>query len=131
MNKKDKRNRIITLTLPLTGLLLLFLKEHILALTPQIPGCFIYTKLHLFCPACGNTRSVAALLRGDIITSLHYNITPGLVLILAIAAYIEFAFASFGKPIRLLPRKLWFYLLLIALLVIYYVARNLSPSLAP
>jgi hypothetical protein len=63
--------------------------------------------------------------------SLQYNITPILVLFLAAAAYLEFAFASFGKPIKLLPRKLWFYLVLIALLVVYYLSRNLSPTLAP
>lgn len=127
----QKRNKIITIALPLTGLLFLFLREPILALTPFIPTCFIYSRFHLYCPACGNTRSVSALLHGDLIASLHYNITPVLVLLLAVLAYIEFATTSFGKPIRLLPRKLWFYLLLIALVMIYYIARNLSNALAP
>jgi hypothetical protein len=126
-----KQNRILTLLIPLAGLLLLFVKDRINALTSYIPGCFVYNKLHLYCPACGNTRSVNALLQGDLIASLQYNITPGLVLLLAFLAYVEFAFASFGRPFRLLPRKLWFYLVLITLMVIYYITRNLSPSLAP
>ncbi len=128
---KQKQNKIIAIALPLAGILLLLLKERILALTPYVPACFLYSKLHLYCPACGNTRSVSSLLRGDLMESLRYNITPVLILLLAILAYTEFAATSFGKPIRLLPRKLWFYLVLITLLVIYYITRNLSPVLAP
>jgi hypothetical protein len=129
--RNNKRNRIITIALPMMGITILLMKEHILALIPYIPACFLYSRLHLYCPACGNTRSVTALLHGDLMASLQYNITPILVLFLAAAAYLEFAFASFGKPIKLLPRKLWFYLVLIALLVVYYLSRNLSPTLAP
>jgi hypothetical protein len=129
--KKNKRNRIITIALPMMGILILLMKEHILALIPYIPSCFLYSRLHLYCPACGNTRSVTALLHGDLIASLQYNITPLLVLFLAVAAYLEFAFTSFGKPIKLLPRRLWFYLVLITLMIVYYLARNLSPALAP
>jgi hypothetical protein len=129
--RNNKRNRIITIALPMMGIIILLMKEHILALIPYIPACFLYSRLHLYCPACGNTRSVTALLHGDLMASLQYNITPILVLFLAAAAYLEFAFASFGKPIKLLPRKLWFYLVLIALLVVYYLSRNLSPTLAP
>lgn len=128
---KQKRNKIITLALPLAGILLLLVKGWILALTPYVPACFLYSKLHLLCPACGNTRSVSALLRGDLMASLQYNITPVLLLILVAAAYFEFASTSFGKSIKLLPRRLWFYLVLIALLVIYYIIRNLFPTLAP
>ncbi len=128
---KYKRNKIITLTLPIVGILIIYLKECILALVPFIPACFLYRKLHLYCPACGNTRSVSALLNGDITASLQFNITPVLILLLATIAYIEFAAASFGRPIRLLPRQLWFYIVLIALMLLYYIARNLSTVLAP
>lgn len=129
--RNNKRNRIITIILPMIGILILLMKEHILARIPYIPACFLYSRLHLYCPACGNTRSVTALLHGDLMVSLQYNISPILVLFLAVTAYLEFAFTSFGKPIKLLPRKLWFYLVLITLLVVYYLARNLSPALAP
>jgi hypothetical protein len=127
----QKRNKLIAIALPLTSLLLLLFKRELLAFTNYLPACFVYSKLHLYCPACGNTRSVSALLEGDILASLQYNITPGLVLLLALLAYIEFVAVSFNRPIKLLPRKLWFYLVLIALLVIYYIVRNLSPFLAP
>ncbi|MDF2905909.1 MAG: hypothetical protein K0R34_1230 [Herbinix sp.] len=131
MINRKRIKTIITLAPPLLGILLLFLKEPILALTKYIPTCFLYSRLHLYCPACGNTRSVSALLHGDVIASLHYNITPGLVLLLGIIAYIELIATRFGRPIKLLPRKLWFYLVLITLLVIYYIARNISPVLTP
>ncbi len=127
---KQKQNILITLALPLTGILVLLERDRILALTHYFPSCFVYSNFHIYCPACGNTRSISSLLQGDLIASLHYNITPVLLLLLMAAAYFEFAFASFGKPIKLLPRKLWFYMVLIGLLVIYYIARNLSPVLA-
>lgn len=129
--RNNKRNRIITIALPMMGFLIILMKEHILALIPYMPACFLYSRLHLYCPACGNTRSVTALLHGDLMASLQFNITPILILLLALAAYLEFALASFGKSIQLLPRRLWFYLVLITLLVVYYLARNLSPALAP
>ncbi len=125
------RNKIIAFTLPMAGILILLLREPIFSIIPYIPSCFLYQKLHLYCPACGNTRSISALLQGDVLTSIQYNITPVLILLLAVLAYTEFVATSFFKPIRLLPRKLWFYLILIALLLIYYIARNLSPVLAP
>ncbi len=129
--RSNNQNRIITIALPLMGVLILLMKEHLLAIIPYIPPCFLYSRFQFYCPACGNTRSVTALLQGDLLASLHYNITPALILLLAAVAYLEFALASFGKPIRLLPRKLWFYLALISLLVVYYIIRNLSPALAP
>ncbi len=125
------RNKIIAFTLPIVGILILLLRESIFSLIPYVPSCFLFRKLHLYCPACGNTRSIAALLQGDVLASIQYNITPALVLLLALLAYAELVAVSFFKPIRLLPRKLWFYLLLIALLLIYYIARNLTPLLAP
>lgn len=129
--RNNKTNRIIVITLPIAGILFILMKNYIFILTSYIPPCFLYSQLHLYCPACGNTRSVAALLQGDLMTSLRYNISPALALLFLVIAYIEYAFTSFGKPIKLLSRRLWPYLVLISLLVLYYIARNLSPVLAP
>jgi hypothetical protein len=129
--KNKTRDKIFTLLLPAAALLLFLIKDSLLAVVPYFPACVFYSRLHLLCPACGNTRSVTALLQGEITASLHYNIVPVLFLLLAVIAYIEFAARSFGRNIRLLPRKLSFYLLLIALLIVYFIARNLYPLLAP
>jgi hypothetical protein len=130
MNHKT-RNQIITLLLPVAGLFLFLMKDLLLGIVPYFPACILYSRLHLLCPACGNTRSTTALLQGELMASLHYNIVPPLLLFLAVIAYIEFASYSFGRHIRLLPRRLSFYLILIALLIVYFVVRNLYPPLAP
>lgn len=39
----------------------------------KFPGCFLYTATGVYCPGCGGTRAVYALLRGDIIKSLYYH----------------------------------------------------------
>ena len=38
-----------------------------------IAVCWIYEELHLYCPGCGCTRALIALVQGDILRSLHYN----------------------------------------------------------
>jgi hypothetical protein len=123
--------KILTIAIPFTVILFFVYKEDIFALVSLLPTCFIYSKLHLYCPACGNTRGVTSLLEGDILDSLRYNITPVIILLFVIMAYVELATYSFGRHCKLLPRRLWFYLIIIALLTIYYITRNLVPVLAP
>lgn len=45
------------------------------------PVCPTYRLLHVYCPVCGSTRALHALLHGDIGTSLRHNLLflPGLV----------------------------------------------------
>lgn len=37
------------------------------------PVCPVYRYLHLYCPGCGSTRALAALLHGQVIEAMHYN----------------------------------------------------------
>jgi hypothetical protein len=37
------------------------------------PQCPVFRYLHLYCPGCGATRALAALLHGRWIEALHYN----------------------------------------------------------
>ena len=73
----------------------------------QIPSCVIYEKTGFYCPACGGTRAVYALLQGDFLQSLWYH--P--VVIYSLAGYLfylltETAARLFtGFPI--LPVRFW------------------------
>src|SRR5262245_1724239 len=48
------------------------------------PPCLLRTMFHIPCPGCGMTRSLEALWRGDLITSIRYH-PLGLPLFLACA----------------------------------------------
>lgn len=41
--------------------------------TIQMPPCMIHQMTGYYCPGCGGTRAVFALLHGKIITSLYYH----------------------------------------------------------
>lgn len=120
---------LMTFLLPLLAMLTFLLKNCILKLSVKFPKCDFYKKTGYLCPACGNTRSVQALLRGQILTSLGYNITPMLFLVLAMAFYTEVVAFLFGKSLRIIPRNYVFLVVLLSCLVIYYIARNFVPLL--
>ena len=40
---------------------------------PTVPECWFYRSWHVYCPGCGGTRAVAALLRGQLLQSLYYH----------------------------------------------------------
>lgn len=113
------------------ALLIYFFKDLILSLSKYLPECWILKITGFYCPGCGNTRSVRALLRGDIITSLRSNIAIPLILFLLLMLYIELLFDIFGKNVRLLPRKLSFWMILLCVIFVYYAARNIWVGLAP
>jgi hypothetical protein len=37
------------------------------------PSCLFHRYLHVFCPGCGTTRALAALLHGHLAEAIHYN----------------------------------------------------------
>jgi uncharacterized protein DUF2752 len=37
------------------------------------PACPVYRYLHLYCPGCGSTRALAALLHGHLSEAINYN----------------------------------------------------------
>ena len=132
MNKKSLLiYRIIAIIIPIMVLIFLLVKDILINLVTKIPVCPFYSHLHLYCPACGNTRSVTALMHGDILSAAHYNITPLLFGFFFLLGYIELVALCFRRPILLVPRRTQIYIILIILLCIYLIVRNFIPSLAP
>ena len=86
--------------------------------------CILYDLAGLYCPGCGCTRSATALLHGDILGSLRYNITVVLCCVLSGLLYIEYVLKQFKPNIRIMPRSNTFVVVLFVLLMIYYVGRN-------
>ena len=94
-----------------------------------LSGCVFFKQYHLNCPSCGNTRSVFSLLRGDIVSSLKYNITPFFFLVLTVAFYIEVLAYTIGKKIVIVPRKISFMVLTLIAFFVYFATRNFIPLL--
>jgi len=121
--------KIITIIIPILMIGLFIVKKHIIELIFRLPACPFYSIFHLYCPGCGNTRSFLALLNGHFPSSLRYNITIIVILILCLCAYIELASYSFWHHIRILPRKNLFYIIAALLIVAYTILRNFIPFL--
>lgn len=119
----------VAVFLPLLSLLLFLLRDYCIGLARFFPECHFFEQTGYLCPACGNTRSVKALLRGDIIKSVGYNITPFLLAVFAAAFYIELVFRAFGVTIYIIPRSYWFLTAVLTGLILYFILRNFVPVL--
>lgn len=132
LKNKSNSTKCLFILLPFFIILILFLfNDFFIYLKNFLPECFFRKISGLYCPGCGNTRSVVALLHGDILTSLRYNITPIILIILITLAYLEFIFILFGKKVKLIPRSTIFWVLATILLVCYFVFRNFFPYFTP
>lgn len=53
---------------------LFFLYRFVMTLLPRrLSGCILHDFLFLYCPVCGGTRALSALLRLDLLAALRYN----------------------------------------------------------
>ncbi|MBU9724892.1 DUF2752 domain-containing protein [Diplocloster modestus] len=95
------------------------------------PACLFRRMTGFYCPGCGNTRSVLALLHGDIFTSLRYNITPVVLGIVLSLLYVEGLTYVFGRHRKILPRDCRFWWVVLSLMFLYFIARNFFPYLIP
>ncbi len=124
---KNKKLKIIAVILPIlavTGFLVLKLNiDFFLSLLPKF--CVFYITTGYQCFACGNTRSVLSILRGDIISAIKFNPAIPIILALLIMLYIElFALAFFDKKIKVVPRNTVFWIIFAVVLFLYYILRN-------
>ncbi len=121
------------------GLALVGVGGFALAGVYQLTGlgipCILHATTGLNCPLCGSTRMAAALLRGDLNAAWHYNpvvLVLGPLIGLAVG-YQLLAWALEALRLVRLPRLTmsprvvdWLIKGVIALLIVYGVARNLN-----
>lgn len=120
-----KLAKLIMVIVPLLALFTYINKNIIINLGNKLPECYFYKSTGYLCPACGNTRSIISLLRGNIVKSIQYNITPLLLLIIAFSFYIELIAYVLGKKITICPRSYTFLGSMLGLLAAYYLLRNI------
>lgn len=112
------------------GCLLLFIALMVWKYSPisdyMNTDCGFAGLLHLYCPGCGGTRAVYAMLRLDIVKSfLHHPLIPFIVLIMleyyvgAIITLIK----NNGK--RYYYMRVWFCYVALGIIVLNFVLRNM------
>ena len=94
--------------------------------------CPSLTLLHIYCPGCGSTRAVAALLHGDLLLALRQNSVIPVMLLMAVLYYLEFALKVWGVRFRfpVIHNKVFITALFVCWLI-YAVVRNFVSAIAP
>ena len=123
--KEGKLFLLFKLALLLACLLFPFYSYLTKLLSPRFSGCMMHDYLFLYCPMCGGTRAISALLQLRILDALCYN---ALVVLLSLFALVLDAVAL----VRLLQKKQtilrfahWHWIALAVALVLFGVLRNL------
>jgi len=109
----------------LAAILLFPLYRSLTRLIPDaVTGCFLHDRLLLYCPLCGGTRAVWAMLHFDFVAAWQYNaFVTACVPLIALLDLVALVRLLQGKQ-RLLPfdGRLW--VVLVILLIGYAVLRN-------
>lgn len=93
-------------------------------LTRYVPGCFVHDFCFLYCPLCGGTRAVSALLRMDFVEALRYNAFVVVAVLAVIVMDVVALTRLIRKKERILPLPSWSWIPFVTLLVVYTVLRN-------
>lgn len=127
-----KLKRFIVIFLPPALIALFFICASFVVRHISFPQCFFNKYLGIYCPGCGITRAVKALLRGDIVFSLRNNFMVLGGIVLGALYYLEYALKVFGKKVRFkfLHKPVLIYGFLI-FLGVFAVLRNFIPAIAP
>jgi len=125
-------NRILVIVIPLAGAALLWLIALFVAENVTFWPCPSYTFFGIYCPGCGTTRAVKALLGGDILLAIRQNAAIPALILLAALYYLEFALKIFGVRFRIQPlHNVKFMVILLVLWLAYFILRNFIPAIAP
>ena len=86
--------------------------------------CLLHDFLHLYCPGCGGTRAIVALLRGQILHSLRCNPLSAYLAVGFLVTDIRAGIAIARKQPFAIRIPLWYFWIMLILAVITCIARN-------
>lgn len=90
-----------------------------------IPVCPSVTLFGVFCPLCGGSRSVNALLSGDLGAMVSYNVLAPVLIVLGIWGWTAWTAQAVGRGVPGIPRPRLVGMVLAVTAIVYAVLRNL------
>ena len=124
--KHSRRNYLLAHALIAACVPLFFLYRAIVTLLPDgMTGCILHDYLFLYCPLCGGTRAVEALLAFDLVGAIEKNV----FVVLLLLAFIVLDVIALCRMLRgedpwCVYRHAWLWIALSAALVLFGVLRN-------
>jgi len=103
----------------------------------RFPGCLFHSATGLWCPGCGLTRGVHALLNGDVGAAMASNIFTPLAIVAIVWLLVGWLRRAWDRPTPRLPHRVERVLMIAgpAVVLAYGVLRNIPAapfrSLAP
>lgn len=97
-----------------------------------VPRCPFHELTGRWCPGCGLTRGVAALIRGDVGAAIGFNIFTPIVVALVAAAWAAWMWPDRVRTLRTVQPTWWKGLA--GAVLVFTIARNLpgpTSALAP
>ena len=131
MKKYSIKEKILVILLPIITVTVLYFAAVFVANNFTLPPCLTYEYFGIYRPGCGMTRSVLALINGDILLSLRNNALIIIGILLLVALYLEFAFKVFGKRLWFPIHSNRFIICALIFVAVYSVLRNFLPFIAP
>lgn len=132
MKRYKTYQKVLVILLPFVSVTALWLLAHFALKYVMLPECNFYKWTGLYCPGCGDTRAVIALMNGDILLSLRQNALIVVLLFILAALYIELLLkVVFEKRFKSPVLNLKFLCIFLMLFAVYSVVRNFIPAIAP
>jgi len=95
--------------------------------TPYFPKCYFHLLTGLHCPGCGAARCLHSLANGDIRQAAAYNI----LVLAAVPVFVYAGLRTIHTRLRNRPRRdwempVWLIWSLVAVIVVFWIVRNLD-----
>lgn len=132
MKRYKTYQKVLVILLPFVSVGALWLLADFALKHVMLPECQFYKWTGLYCPGCGDTRAVIALMNGDVLLSLRQNALIIALLLMGIAMYAELLLkVVFEKKFKSPVFNLKFLVIFLILFSVYAVVRNFIPAIAP
>ena len=94
------------------------------------PRCPFFALTHHYCPGCGATRAIAALLHGNVAAAMHFNAAVTLLLPVLLWYFGRMYWTAVRENRMDWPQvPQWSWKVALASVLLFAVARDLAPTI--